>query len=495
MMSKEYILAIDAGTTSSRTIVFDLKGNIISVAQEEFRQIYPEKGWVEHDPEEIAQTQLRTIKRAVEKANIEPSSIIAIGITNQRETVVAWDKSTGKPLYNAIVWQCRRTTPFCEKMKNEGMEEKIREKTGLVIDPYFSATKMKWLLDNVPEVKKANKEKRLAFGTIDCWLLAVLTGWKSHKTDHSNASRTMLYNINKLDWDDELLAYFGIDRESLPQICESNSDFGMLDKVILDEEIPITGILGDQQAALFGQNCFDFGEAKITYGTGSFILVNIGEKPVISHHNLLTTVAWVIDKKVYYAIEGSVFIAGAAIQWLRDNLKIISNSAETEVLALEAERSKGLIFVPAFTGLGAPYWRPDVKGLIYGITRDTERKHIVRACLEGIAYSIRDVLDGIVNDCGQPLHIVKVDGGASANNFLLQFQSDVLNIPIVRPKVIETTAMGAALIAGYKRGGFDSLQDMEKFYQMDRIFNPSNQKDIAIEGYKNWQTIISKILQ
>lgn len=493
-MSKEYILAIDAGTTSSRTIIFDLKGNIISVAQEEFRQIYPEKGWVEHDAEEIAQTQLRTIKRAVEKANIESSSIIAIGITNQRETVVAWDKNTGKPLYNAIVWQCRRTTPICEKMKNEGMEKKIREKTGLVIDPYFSATKMKWLLENVNAVKRANQEKRLAFGTIDSWLLAVLTGWKSHKTDHSNASRTMLYNINTLDWDDELLRYFGISRESLPEICDSNSEFGVLDKIVLNEQIPITGILGDQQAALFGQSCFDFGEGKITYGTGSFILVNIGEKPVVSKHNLLTTVAWVIDGKPFYAIEGSVFIAGAAIQWLRDNLKVIENSAETEVLALEAGDSKGLIFVPAFTGLGAPYWKPEAKGLIYGITRDTEKKHIVRACLEGIAFSIRDVLDGITNDCGKPLHIVKVDGGASANNFLIQFQSDLLGIPIVRPKVIETTAMGAALMAGFKRGGFDSLKDMEKFYHEDRRFTPSSQKDFAIKGYDNWKKVIEKLL-
>lgn len=492
-MGKEYILAIDAGTTSSRTILFDLKGNIVSVAQEEFRQIYPEKGWVEHDAEEIAQTQLRTIKRAIEKADIEPSTIIAIGITNQRETIVAWDKITGKPLCNAIVWQCRRTAKMCEKIKKDGMEKTIREKTGLVVDPYFSATKMRWLIENVPAVKKAKDEKRLAFGTIDSWLLAVLTGWKSFKTDHSNASRTMLYNINTLDWDDELLSYFGIDRDSLPQICESNSEFGFLDRLMLNEEIPITGILGDQQAALFGQNCFNFGEGKITYGTGSFILVNIGEKPVISMHNLLTTVAWVLDGKPYYAIEGSVFIAGAAIQWLRDNLKIISNSAETEVLSLEAEESKGLVFVPAFTGLGAPYWKADARGLIYGITRDTEIKHIVRACLEGVAYSIRDVLDGIVNDCNQPLSIVRVDGGASANNFLIQFQSDLLNIPIIRPKVIETTAMGAALIAGYKRGGFESINDMAKFYQQDRIFNPSSKKDIAFKGYENWKKIIQKM--
>lgn len=493
-MGKEYIMAIDAGTTSSRTIIFDLKGNIVSSAQEEFRQIYPEKGWVEHDAEEIAQTQLRTIKRAVEKANIDASSIIAIGITNQRETVVAWDKITGKPLYNAIVWQCRRTAPFCEKMKEEGLEKTIREKTGLVIDPYFSATKIKWLLDNVAEVKKAKNEGRLAFGTIDSWLLAVLTGWKSHKTDQSNASRTMLFNINTMKWDKELLEYFGIPEESLPEVCDSNSDFGFLDEIVLGEEIPITGILGDQQAALFGQNCFDFGEGKITYGTGSFILVNIGEKPVISKHNLVTTVAWVIDGKPFYAIEGSVFIAGAAIQWLRDNLRIIENSAETEVMALEAGESKGLIFVPAFTGLGAPYWKPDVKGLIYGITRDTERKHIVRSCLEGIAFSIRDVLDGVTNDCGQPLHIIRVDGGASANNFLLQFQSDLLGIPIIRPKVIETTAMGAALMAGFKRGGFESLNDMEKFYQEDRRFNPSSQKNIALKGYENWKQIISKLL-
>ncbi len=493
-MGKEYIMAIDAGTTSSRTIIFDLKGNIISSSQEEFRQIYPEKGWVEHDPEEIAHTQLRTIKRAVEKANIDPTSIIAIGITNQRETVVAWDKFTGKPLYNAIVWQCRRTTQICENMKNEGMEEIIRQKAGLVIDPYFTATKMKWLLENVPEIKKANNENRLAFGTIDSWLLAVLTGWKSHKTDPSNASRTMIYNINQLDWDEELLKYFGIKRESLPTVCDSNSIFGYLDKIILGVEIPITGILGDQQAALFGQNCFEFGEGKITYGTGSFILVNIGEKPVISKHNLLTTIAWVIDGKPHYAIEGSVFIAGAAIQWLRDNLKIVENAAETEVLALESGPTKGLVFVPAFTGLGAPYWKPDAKGLIYGITRDTERKHIVRACLEGIAFSIRDVLDGITSDCKRPLHIVRVDGGASANNFLIQFQSDLLGIPIVRPKVIETTAMGAALMAGFKRGGFNNFSDMEKFYQEDKRFIPSKDKEIADSGYENWKFIIKKMI-
>ncbi len=493
-MGKEYILAIDAGTTSSRSIIFDKKGDIVAVAQQEFRQIYPENGWVEHDPLEIIDTQIKTIKRVIEKAAIIPSQIVAIGITNQRETVVAWDKTTGKPLYNAIVWQCRRTAPLCQKMKTEGIEKIIQKKTGLVVDPYFSATKIKWLLDNVDAVKSAYKSGNLSVGTIDSWLLYNLTEGKEHKTDFSNASRTMLLNLEKLAWDKDLLDYFGFSEEILPFVQNSNSDFGLLKKEILGEQIPITGILGDQQAALFGQNCFDFGEAKVTYGTGSFILVNVGPKPIYSANNLLTTVGWVVNDQPIYAIEGSVFIAGAAIQWLRDNLKIINNSTETEHYACEVDSSDGLIFVPAFTGLGAPYWKPDVRGMIYGITRDTDRRHIVRAALEGIAFSIKDVIEGIIEDSKRELKEVKADGGASANNFLLQFQSDILGIPIERPKIIETTALGAAMMAGYKRGSFDSFDEIRKFYQVDRKFFPSDNQQNAFQGYQQWKKIINKII-
>jgi glycerol kinase len=492
-MPIDYFLALDAGTTSSRSIIFDSKGDIIAIDQIEFNQIFPQKGWVEHNPKEIWETQLRTIKRVVQKANINPNQIVSIGITNQRETTVMWNKETGKPVYNAIVWQCRRTTPLCNEIKAKGDDKIIFEKTGLVVDPYFSATKIKWILDNVEEAKKLQKLNNLSFGTIDSWLLYKLTGGKSHKTDHSNASRTMLFNINSCKWDEDLLKYFGISPSILPDAIDSNSNFGTLDKSILGVEIPITGILGDQQAALFGQTCFSECEAKMTYGTGGFILFNIGKNIYLSKNKLLTTVAWTINNETIRALEGSIFIAGAAIQWLRDNLQIIPNSASSELSANAVSDNGGIYFIPAFTGLGAPYWDPDSKGAIFGITRDTTKDHIVRAALESIVYSTKDVVNAIEKDIDKKLISLKVDGGASKNNFLLHFLADILNVEIIRPKITETTALGAALISALGVGYYKNLDELKKVYKVERTFKPKMDKNKSKELYKNWIHYIDKI--
>jgi len=493
-MNKEYILAIDAGTTSSRSIIFDKKGYAIATSQIEFNQIYPKKGWVEHNPEEIWETQLNTIKRVIKKANISPSQIVSIGITNQRETTILWNKKTSKPVYNAIVWQCRRTSEFCEQIKLSGYEKTILKKTGLVVDPYFSATKIKWILENSIEAKEALKNNELAFGTIDSWLLFKLTNGKSHKTDFSNASRTMLFNINDGKWDDELLRYFNIPEQILPEVAPSNSLFGYLDKSILGVEIPINGILGDQQAALFGQTCYRIGEAKMTYGTGGFILFNIGNEPVLSKNKLLTTIAWNIDGKTTYAAEGSIFIAGAAIQWLRDNLNLIDNAEQSETFSFNVEDNGGVYFIPAFTGLGAPYWNPFVKGTIFGITRDTKKEHIVRAALEGIVFSTKDVVDAIEKDTKKILTVLKVDGGASRNNFLLKFLSNILGKLIIRPQNIETTALGAALISGLGAGVYSSMEEIQKIYKIEKEFVPEMDQLKRNELYNKWKTYINKLL-
>lgn len=493
-MSKEYILAIDAGTTSSRSILFDKMGQPIASSQIEFNQIYPKKGWVEHNPEEIWETQLNTIKRVIDKANIEPSQIVSIGITNQRETTVLWDKKTGKPVYNAIVWQCRRTSNYCEKIKLSGFDKVIFEKTGLIVDPYFSATKIKWILENIEQAKETLKKGNLAFGTIDSWLLFNLTKGKSHKTDFSNASRTMLFNINNGSWDKELLEYFKIPESILPEVIPSNSLFGYLDKSILGVEIPINGILGDQQAALFGQTCFKVGEAKMTYGTGGFILFNIGNKPVLSKNKLLTTIAWNLNNKTTYAIEGSVFIAGAAIQWLRDNLNLIDNSEQSETFSFNVKDNGGVYFIPAFTGLGAPYWNPFVRASIFGITRDTKKEHIVRAALEGIVFSTKDVVDAIEKDTKKILSLLKVDGGASKNNFLLKFLSDVLGKLIIRPTNVETTALGAALISGYGSGVYSSLEEISKIYKIEKQYIPQMDEINRKKLYNTWSDYVKRLL-
>ncbi len=492
---EEYILAIDAGTTSSRAILFNKIGDIVGIAQQEFEQIYPHQGWVEHDPMTILSTQIKVIQRVVTKAAIAHGSIIAIGITNQRETTVLWDTETGAPIYNAIVWQCRRTTEYCNSIKTLGYEEEVFEKTGLVIDPYFSASKIRWILDNVPDAQWLLEHNRLACGTIDSWLLYNLTKEKTHATDVTNASRTMLFNIHSCEWDMSLCAMFGIPASILPTVYPSGADFGVLRKEILGYEIPVTAMMGDQQAALFGQMCFSPGDVKMTYGTGGFILANIGPKPIASANRLLTTLAWQYGNETMYAQEGAVFVAGAAIQWLRDNLGIIDNSAESELLANDAHPDHGLIFVPSFTGLGAPYWRPDIKGLIYGITRGTGKREIVRACLEGIAFSTKDVVDAIRKDTGITLSSLRVDGGASSNNFLMQFQSDILNTRIERPLVFETTAAGVAYMAGLGAGFFTTRDEIRKLRKPDRIFTPSDDYEAHTQRYNEWRTIIGRLLE
>lgn len=492
---EEYVLAIDAGTTSSRAILFNSIGEIVATAQQEFEQIFPHQGWVEHNPGTIIDTQIAVIKRVVEKAAVDPASIVAIGITNQRETTVLWDSLTGQPVYNAIVWQCRRTTDYCTQLKTLGHENEIFEKTGLVIDPYFSASKIRWIIDNVPDAKWLMEQNRLAFGTIDSWLLYNLTEEKMHATDVSNASRTMLFNIHTCSWDTSLCALFDIPASMLPIVHASAADYGTLRKDILGYYIPITALMGDQQAALFGQMCVDKGDVKMTYGTGGFILANIGSAPIQSKNRLLTTIAWQREGETVYAQEGSVFIAGAAIQWLRDNLGLIDNSAESERFAFEAGEDHGLVFVPSFTGLGAPYWRPDIKGLLYGLTRGTGKREIVRACLEGIAFSTKDVVDAICKDTGIILKSLRVDGGASSNNFLMQFQSDVLRTSIERPKVFETTAAGVAYMAGLHTGFFPSIDRIRGLRKVERVFSPSSGSSSRSTAYSDWCAVIKRLLE
>ena len=494
-MEKKYIMALDRGTTSSRCIIFDKDGNIIKVAQKEFEQIYPKPGWVEHDAMEIWGSQSGVMREAVDTAGINPEEIAAIGITNQRETTVVWDKKTGKPIYNAIVWQCRRTSEICDGLKEKGLTECIREKTGLIIDAYFSATKVKWILDNVEGARERAEKGELLFGTIDTWLIWKLTGGKVHVTDYSNASRTMMYNINTLEWDKDILKELDIPEIMLPEVKESSCIYGYTDSgLFADIKIPIAGCAGDQQSALFGQNCFEEGTAKNTYGTGCFLLMNTGEKPVKSENGLLTTISWGVDGKVEYALEGSIFMGGASIQWLRDELRMIKSAADSEKYAMRVENTNGVYVVPAFTGLGAPYWDMYARGTIVGLTRGAKKEHLIRATLESIAYQTKDVLEAMQNDAGIELKSLKVDGGASNNNFLMQFQSDILNVKIDRPKIVETTALGAAYLAGLAVGFFKSKEDIKKRWICDREFEPKMSEDIREKSYKDWKRAVERSL-
>ena len=490
---KNYILAIDAGTTSSRAIIFDKSGTLVAVSQQEFRQIYPKPGWVEHDPMEIWNTQLAAIKNVVLKAGIKTEEISAIGITNQRETTVVWNRKTGEPVYNAIVWQCRRTAPLCDKLKKKGLEKKIRKATGLVIDAYFSGTKIRWILDNVSGVRKNAEKGELIFGTIDSWLLYKLTDGKVHATDVSNASRTMLFNIEKMVWDDNILKELNIPRQMLPEVKPSSGLFGETDPSVLDGiSIPITGIAGDQQASLFGQACFSKGQAKNTYGTGCFLMMNTGEKIIRSKKGLLSTVAWQIGDKVTYALEGSIFIGGAVIQWLRDEMRMLDKAPDSEYFATRVEDNGGVYIVPAFVGLGTPYWDMYARGTITGLTRGTGKAHIIRAALESIAYQTKDVFETIHLESGLNLSELKVDGGACSNNFLMQFQSDMLNTPVFRPQVIETTALGAAYLAGLHAGLWKDLKDIEKNWKVERKFGSQMNGDNRKKYYKQWKKAVER---
>lgn len=490
----KYIMAIDQGTTSSRCILFNKSGQMISIAQKEFTQVYPKPGWVEHDPIEIWETQIKVAREAMEKANAKASDIAAIGITNQRETTVVWDKNTGKPVYNAIVWQCRRTSEFCDELKSEGFDKVIRNKTGLIVDAYFSGTKVKWILDNVEGAREKAEKGELLFGNIDSWLIWNLTKGKVHVTDYSNASRTMLFNIHDLKWDEEILSRLNIPKSMLPEPKPSSYIYGETSPELFGEEIPIAGAAGDQQAALFGQACYHPGTAKNTYGTGCFMLMNTGEKAVESKNGLLTTIAWGIDGKVDYALEGSIFVAGAAIQWLRDELKIIDSSAETEKIAESVEDTNGVYVVPAFVGLGAPYWDQYARGTIVGLTRGTNRAHIVRATLESMAYQTYDVLKAMEEDSGIKLSVLKVDGGACANNFLMQFQSDILGVQVDRPQVIETTALGAAYLAGLAVGYWKDKDEVVKNWKVSRSFTPELDNEKRETLLKGWHEAVNRSL-
>jgi glycerol kinase len=462
------------------------------MVNQEFPQIYPRPGWVEHDPYDILESQVSVAKKLLRTVNVEPNQIAAIGITNQRETTIVWDKKTGKPVYNAIVWQCRRTASMCDELKAQGLADLIKRKTGLVIDAYFSATKLKWILQNVPGVLEKAKKGEIAFGTVDSWLIWNLTGGKVHATDVSNASRTMLFNVSDLRWDEELLDMFNVPRSVLPQVFPSSHIYSVTDKDIFGVEIPIAADIGDQQAALFGQMCVRAGMVKNTYGTGCFILMNIGDKPIFSRSGLLTTVAWKLKDEVCYALEGSVFIAGAAIQWLRDELRMVESAQETEQIALSVPNSAGVYVVPAFVGLGAPYWDMYARGAIFGLTRGSKKEHIVRAVLESIAYQTRDVVEVMCEECQTELKTLRVDGGASKNNFLMQFQADILNVPVERPKVNETTALGAAYLAGLAVGYWESMEQIESQWQLDRKFVPNMDEKEREELYKGWRKAVER---
>ncbi len=479
-MEKQYVLAFDAGTTSSRAIVFDRTGKICSIAQKEFTQIFPHSGWVEHDPHEIWSSQAAVAAEAITKIGINGKNIAGIGITNQRETTIVWDRNTGEPIYNAIVWQDRRTADYCNKLKDEGYLSTIKEKTGLMIDAYFSATKVKWILDNVEGARKKAQDGELAFGTVDTWLVWQLTRGEMHITDASNASRTMLYNINTLDWDDDLLQLFDIPKNMMPQVRQSSEVYGYTKTTIFASKVPIAGIAGDQQSALFGQMCIDKGMVKNTYGTGCFILMNTGEKPVVSKNNLISTIAWQLKGETTYALEGSIFMGGAIVQWLRDGLKIINSSDEVETLASQVSNNGDVYFVPALTGLGAPYWDQYARGTIVGISRGTNNAHIARAALEAIAFQSMDVINAMILDAGVGLKELRVDGGASKNNLLMQFQADVLGQSVLRPKTIETTALGAAYLAGLAVGYWNSVDEIQKHWQVDSTFDPDNSADMQL---------------
>lgn len=488
-MSK-YILSFDAGTTSSRAIVFDKAGNIVSVAQKEFQQIFPQPGWVEHDANEIWSTQIGVAAEAITKAGITPSDIAAIGITNQRETTVVWDRNTSQPIYNAIVWQDRRTSDYCDQLKADGTAAIIKEKTGLVTDAYFSGTKIKWILDNVEGARTKAENGELCFGTIDTWLLWKLTNGKTHATDVSNASRTMIFNIHTLGWDEELLHTMNIPQSMLPKVCSSSEVYGYTEHLLTSVQIPVSGIAGDQQSALFGQMCTQEGMVKNTYGTGCFMLMNTGTKPVVSHNNLLTTIAWKINNQVYYALEGSVFIAGAVVQWLRDGLKIIQKSADVEALTATADDNGGVYMVPAFTGLGAPYWNQHARGIIVGLTRGSSNGHIARAAVESIAYQTMDVLKAMEADAGITIREVRVDGGATINDYLMQFQANILNTNVVRPTVTETTALGAAYLAGLAIGFWQDINEVQAYWKKEKIFEPYMKDEVRSALQKEWKRAV-----
>jgi glycerol kinase len=490
---EKYILALDQGTTSSRAIIFDKKGSIISTAQKEFTQYFPKPGWVEHDPLEIWSTQAGVAAEAIAKKGLNVENIAAIGITNQRETVVVWDKSTGKPIYNAIVWQDKRTSTYCDELKKDGQEESIRAKTGLVIDSYFSGTKVKWILDHVDGARQKAESGDLIMGTIDTWLIWNFTKGEQHITDVTNASRTLLFNINTMDWDNELLDLLTIPHSMLPQVKQSSEVYGRTKSTFYDANIPISGIAGDQQAALFGQMCTKPGMVKNTYGTGCFMLMNIGAQPKVSKNNLLTTIAWKINGKTTYALEGSIFIAGAVVQWLRDSLKIIRNSMDVEKLASSVESSEGVYFVPAFAGLGAPHWNQQAQGTIFGLTRGSTDAHIARAALESIAYQTMDILKAMEADSGILIKELRVDGGATVNNLLMQFQADVLNTVTVRPKVVETTAMGAAFLAGLAVGYWENAEEIQEIWQTDTYFNPIADREAIEKNIKGWYKAIDAL--
>jgi len=482
----DFIIALDQGTTSSRCVIFDKAANIVSMAQKEFPQIYPQTGWVEHDPADIWGSQLSVMVEAMAERGLTAADIAAIGITNQRETTIVWDKRTGAPVANAIVWQCRRTANICDDLRAQGMTESIRAKTGLQLDAYFSATKIKWILDNIPNARAEAERGNLFFGTVDTWLLWKLTRGRVHATDHSNASRTMLYNIHTLDWDDDLLRLFGIPRAMLPEVNPSSHIFGYADASFCGSEIPIAGIAGDQQAALFGQQCLAPGAVKNTYGTGSFILMNTGNRAITSQNGLLTTIAWGLDGRVTYALEGSVFIAGAGMQWLRDGLHMLDNAAESAALAINVPDTNGVYLVPAFVGLGAPHWEPNARGMAVGLTRGTTRAHFVRAALEAIAYQSRDVINAMKADSGLPFTTIAVDGGACANDFLMQFQADILPAEVIRPRIIESTALGAGLLAGLATGTFS----LPITNPPDIVFRPQMTDDTRTALLKGWQRAV-----
>ena len=481
---KKYILTLDQGTTSSRAILFNHEGKIASLAQKEFKQIYPKPGWVEHDPMEIWSTQASVITEAILKEHLKAEEIAAIGITNQRETTIIWDRETGIPVYNAIVWQDRRTSEYCDELKQKNLDKIIQQKTGLVLDAYFSATKIQWILHNVAGAKEKAEQGKLAFGTVDSWLIWNLTEGRLHITDVSNASRTMLFNINTLSWDKELLKLFEIPASMLPEVRSSSEEYGETSGKLLGTRVPIAGIAGDQQAALFGHVCNKPGMVKNTYGTGCFMLMNIGNKAILSKNNLITTIAWKIGDEVQYALEGSIFIAGAVVQWLRDELKIISNAAEIEELASNVPDSGGVYMVPAFAGLGAPYWNQYARGTIFGITRGTNRNHFCRAALESIAFQVMEVLKAMESDSGIQIQELRVDGGATKNNLLLQFQADLLKASVVRPEVTEVTAIGAAYLAGLAVGFWDNVEEIQKQWQINRRFEPAPEnKEALIKGW------------
>ena len=490
---KKFLVAIDQGTTSTRAILFDVKGNVKFISQFEFKQYFPKNGWVEHNPNEIWLTTLKALRKVIKKASDLKGNIISLGITNQRETTILWDKKTGKPVYNAIVWQDRRTQTYCEKLKKRKYEKSFRKKTGLFIDPYFSATKIKWILENVKDSKKLLKSNNLLFGTVDTFLIWKLTKGKKHLTEATNASRTMLFNINNNKWDKEILRKLNIPKNILPEVKNSADDFGITNKKIIGKEIPISAVLGDQQAAAVGQACFEKGSIKSTYGTGAFVIMNTGSKKIYSNNKLLTTICYRLNEKNTYALEGSIFIAGAGVQWLRDKVKLINNAYETEKIAKSKKNNDGVYIVPAFSGMGAPYWRPDVRGLITGLTRNSDWKSLVRAVVESVAYQSYDLFNSMRKDGLKP-RIIKVDGGMVSNNWFSQFLSDIINLNVIRPRVLETTALGVALFAGYQIGEFKSLNQIKLIWKKDRVFSPKLNKSMRNNLLQGWKLAIRKTL-